>query len=172
MIPTINTDRLILRAPVADDLDALIALWADPAVYRYIPGKRASRGETWHKLMAMLGHWQLMGYGYWIIEERKTHAFVGEAGFGNFKREIDPPLEGTLEAGWVLSPTFHGQGFGTEVVRAMLDWAAENFPETPITCLMSPDNAASFALAKKCGFMERCRTTYKDEPSLVMDWRG
>ena len=46
-----------------------------------------------------------MGFGFWALEEKATGAFAGEMGFAEFKREIDPPILGTPEIGWVLALT-------------------------------------------------------------------
>jgi RimJ/RimL family protein N-acetyltransferase len=146
-----------------------MAMWQDERVYRHISGKPGTREECWGRLMRYLGHWHLKGFGYWLVEEKATGAFVGEVGFADFLREMEPAIDGSLEGGWVLSPEHHGQRYGTEAVTAGLDWVRTHFPALPVTCIIHPENAASIALAKKCGFTERCIGTYKDEEALVMD---
>ena len=100
MTPILETKRLRMRGHVAGDLDASLAMWRDPDVYRYISGKAGTREECWARLMRFSGHWHLQGFGYWLVEETATGAFVGEVGFADFMREMTPSLEGTLEAGW------------------------------------------------------------------------
>jgi hypothetical protein len=59
-IPTLSTQRLVLRGFTAADLDALASIYADPQVSRYIgDGLPADRAATWWALAGMLGHWQL-----------------------------------------------------------------------------------------------------------------
>ena len=38
-VPVIETERLLLRGHRLDDFEALAAMWADPAVVRFIGGK-------------------------------------------------------------------------------------------------------------------------------------
>jgi RimJ/RimL family protein N-acetyltransferase len=88
--PSIETERLVLRAHRPADLPDCAAMWGDPAVTRYIGGRPFTREQTWHKILRYAGLWSLLGYGYWAIEEKATHRFAGELGFADFKRDIDP----------------------------------------------------------------------------------
>lgn len=102
--PQLDTPRLVLDAHGAADLDAFAAIWADLTVVRHISGQPSSRQESWQRLLRHRGHWAVMGYGYWAVRERRTGCFVGDVGFGDFRRAIEPPIEGLPEAGWVLAP--------------------------------------------------------------------
>lgn len=143
----------------------------DPAVYRHISGKPSTEEENWRKLMATLGHWRLMGFGYWAIEEHSTGKTIGEIGFADFQRDMSPSLAGTLEAGWALASQVHGLGYALEALAAALNWAHQNFPRTPVTCLIAPENTASIKLATRAGFTERCRCSYQGEDNILMDWK-
>src|SRR5688500_3429452 len=109
-IPTLQTPRLVLRAHALSDFDAAVAMWADPVVVRYTIGQPSTAQRTWLRLLTYLGHWDLMGYGYWAVEEKATGRFIGEVGFADFKRGLDPSIEGVPELGWVLAPHAHGKG--------------------------------------------------------------
>lgn len=170
MIPVLETSRLRLRAPTAKDASALLVMRNAPAVFQYISKKPITPEENWRKLMTSLGHWALCGFGYWLVETRIDGTFVGDLGFGDFRRETTPSLAGTLEAGWALTPTQQGNGYAQEALTEVLRWGDTQFPARPITCLIHPDNEPSIRLATKLGFFQRCIGTYKDEASLVMDW--
>ena len=101
MIPVLETERLKLRGHRLDDFPACAAMWADPAVTRHIGGKPLSNEESWTKFLRYFGHWALLGFGYWVVEEKATGNFAGEVGFADYKRNIDPPLN-SPEMGWVL----------------------------------------------------------------------
>ena len=122
LIPVIHTERLILRAHTPNDFLTSAALWADSHVTRFIGGRPLSEEEVWARLLRYARHWSWMGFGYWVIEEKLTGAFVGEMGFADWKRDIEPSLQGVPELGWVLAADFHGKGFATEVVRAALSY--------------------------------------------------
>jgi RimJ/RimL family protein N-acetyltransferase len=136
-IPTLETDRLRLRAQTLADFPAYCALWADPIVTRYTVGKPCTAEETWSRLLRNAGHWSMLGFGTWLVEEKSTADFVGEVGLFDYHRNIDPPLT-SPEIGWVLSPAKHGRGYATEAVHALLNWARDRFTSSEIACIISP----------------------------------
>lgn len=142
-------------------------MWADPVVTRYIGGRVFTPEEVWARLLRYAGHWTWLGYGYWAIEEKSTGAFIGELGFADYKREMEPSLEGTPELGWVLATRAHGQGFATEAVLAAIAWGDANFVDRRTVCIIDPGNAASMRVAAKAGYREVQRTTYKGNPTIL-----
>ena len=167
-IPTIETQRLTLRAHTLDDFAACAALWGDPRVTRHIGGRPLGEEEVWTRFLRSRGHWALFGFGFWLVIERTTGRCVGAVGFADFKRAIEPPLGDAPEQGWVLAAWAHGQGFATEAVRASLDWAAPLGWRRTV-CLIHPENQASRRVATKCGYRELVRTTYKGDPVIVFE---
>ena len=167
MAPVIETERLTLRRHGLQDFEDWAALWGDEMVTRYIGGKPLTREETWSRLLRYAGHWALLGFGYWIAEEKKTGRFIGELGFAEFQRDIEPSIVGRPEAGWVFSPRSHGQGYATEAVRAITGWGEAHLPSKPTVCLIHPENLASIRVAKKCGYVELQRTTYKSVETIL-----
>jgi len=163
----IETERLILRRHVRGDFDESFALWSDATVTRFIGGKPFSREDVWTRLLRYVGHWAVMGYGYWTIREKHSGCFIGEIGFANYQREIDPPLGDTPEIGWALMPSAHRQGYATEAVRGALAWADAAWPGGETVCIIAPDNVASRKVAAKCGYVETAQTTYKGHATGV-----
>ena len=166
-VPTLATDRLALRGHTVDDFAACAAMWADPVVTRHIGGRPFTEQETWAKLLLNLGHWQALGFGYWVVEERASGRFVGEIGLANFKRELEPPLGDVPEAGWVLATWVHGRGFATEALRAVVGWADARWPHT--ACLIDPGNDASVRVAEKCGYVQVAPAIYKGQPTIIYE---
>jgi RimJ/RimL family protein N-acetyltransferase len=166
-IPVLETPRLHLRAHTLADYPAYTSLWADPLVVRYIGGRPFPPEETWSRLLRHAGHWSLLGFGSWLIEEKSTGDLVGEVGLFDYHRAITPPLD-TPEIGWILSPAKHGRGYATEAVHALLDWGRDRFLSPTLSCLIHPDNAASLRVAAKCGFEPSRTITYRDEPSILL----
>jgi RimJ/RimL family protein N-acetyltransferase len=166
-VPVLETERLILRGHGLDDFEDSFALWSDPHVTRFIGGRPSTREEAWGRLLRYAGHWSLLGFGYWAVEERSTGRFIGEMGFAEGKREIAPSLEGIPEAGWALSPAVHGKGYATEAVQALIAWGERHFGPVRTACIIAPENDASIRVAEKCGYREFQRTTYKDNPTIM-----
>jgi len=167
-IPVLETERLRLRAHTLSDFPASCALWADPNVIRYIGAKPNTTEEVWARLLRNAGHWTLLGFGSWLVEEKSTGDFVGEVGLFNYKREIDPPLTDLPEIGWVLSPAKHGRGYATEAALALIDWASGRFTAIELACIIAPDNAPSLRVASKCGFTPRQTLAYRNSPILLL----
>ncbi|HLM45019.1 MAG TPA: GNAT family N-acetyltransferase, partial [Myxococcaceae bacterium] len=141
--PDIDTERLTLRRPRLEDFDEALAMWSDPNVVRFISGKPSTREEMWARLLRYVGHWSLMGFGFWVVREKSTGRFVGEVGFGDFRRDMEPSLGSAKEAGWVLAPWAHGKGFATEAMRAALEWTEGRFGPERLVCIMDLGNEAS-----------------------------
>jgi len=168
-VPTLTTERLVLRGHRLDDFDDAYALWSDPAVVRHIGGHPHSREDVWARILRYAGHWLHLGFGYWAMTERATGRFVGEVGLAFFRREITPSLEGIPESGWVLAPWAHGRGLATEAVVAALAWHDARTGHGRTVCIIEPENVASVRVAAKCGYRELARTTYKGEPTVVFE---
>jgi RimJ/RimL family protein N-acetyltransferase len=166
-VPVIETERLRLRGHRVEDFVHCAAMWADPVVVRYTVGKPLTEEESWRRLLSYVGHWAVMGFGYWVAEEKATGDFVGEIGFADYKRDVQPSLKGVPEIGWVLASRAHGRGLATEAVRAVVAWGDEHLGPVRTACLINPDNAASIRVAVKCGYGELQRTKYKGHATVM-----
>ena len=167
-IPVIETQRLRLRAPRAEDFEAYLAIWSEPAVFRFTLGVAPAREDAWMRYLRNLGHWALMGVGTWLIEERASGRIIGDVGIFDFKRTVTPSLEGKLEIGWVLSGAAHGEGFASEAARAAINWLNRERGEQEIYCIISPENASSLRLAEKLNFKPISSTIYKSHAIIML----
>lgn len=165
--PTLSTDRLILRAYELKDFGAALAMTSDARVHRFIGGPPQDRAQAWEKFLRGPAFWALLGYGLWTVEERATGAYVGQVGFGQFERAMDPPLPALPEGAWVLGAGHHGNGYGREALTAALRWA-DTALGTAICCIIAPENAASLRLAKSTGFEELRRSEFHGEPTCIL----
>jgi RimJ/RimL family protein N-acetyltransferase len=165
MVPVLETERLRLRGHRMDDFPASAGMWADPIVTRHF-GKSYTEEEVWTRFLRYIGHWSLLGFGYWVVEEKATGSFAGEVGFADYKRNIEPPL-GAPEIGWVLASQFHGKGYATEAVRAAVAWG-DGYFKSRTTCIIHPANLASIRVAEKCGYREFHRALYHGHPTMML----
>jgi RimJ/RimL family protein N-acetyltransferase len=167
--PLLETDRLRLRQFHSEDLGPSHALWNEPAVSRFMAaGKPQSVEDIWKCILQTIGHWQVLGYGYWAIENKASGRFIGNIGFADFKRDMVPDMNDTPEAGWALITEYHGKGFGTEALAAVTAWGDANLPHAKTACIIAPENIASLHLAKKFGYREVASTTYKGDPTFLL----
>ena len=150
----VEAERICLRPHLYSDFDDVAALWTETSVLKYIALGPLSRSEAWTRLLRYVGHWAMLRYGYWVVENKLTGEFLGEVGFADWKREITPSLEGLPELGWIIKPSAQGQGFATEAIQAALLWGARNIEAKQTVVLIDPDHEVSIKLARKVGFGE------------------
>ena len=143
-------------------------MWSDPAIIRYTVGTPPPPSRTWIRILAYRGHWNLLGFGYWALEEKSTGRYIGDIGFADYKRDIQPSIEGMPELGWALISEAHGKGYATEGLRAAVAWGDEHFGAVRTACIIHVDNSKSFRVAEKLGFKELFRTTKDGEPEVVL----
>ncbi len=172
--PTLETERLTLRAAQRDDFAPIFEMGKDPDRTQHKGGPVTPRPVAWEKFLRGPAMWQLLGYGMWIVERRSDHAVLGQVGYADFMRDIDPPLADMPEMAWVLGriangPDGRGMGYGSEALAAALDWGDIHIDAAGYQCIISPDNEPSLRLARRYGFKEKGRAIYKDELTIVLE---
>ncbi len=146
--PTLETERLILRPPIAEDLDGWESFAADPETMRFL-GDLVPRAGAWRALAGVAGSWALHGFGMFAVIEKASGRWVGRV--GPWRPEGWP---GT-EVGWALLSTATGRGYALEATVASMDWAVEVLGWTDIIHTIDPANAPSIALARRIGATNR-----------------
>lgn len=167
LVPTLETERLRLRGHTLADYPVMVEVWGDEVTVRHTIGRPSTPEETWGRLHRYAGHWALMGFGYWAWEEKGTGRFVGEGGFSDFKRDVQPALDAP-EHGWALAPWAHGQGFALEALTAQLAWADAHFKRRDFVCMIAPENERSLRLAQKVGYREYARALYHGAAEVLL----
>lgn len=142
-IPTLNTERLHLRAPTLADFDAVAGFYAEER--SHFVGGPLTREQAWRMLSQEAGHWVLQGYGRWILEEKSTGATVGVVGLwcpeGFPEREL----------GWDLFKGATGKGYAAEAGTAARAYAYDTLGWTTLISLVAAGNDASAAVATRLG---------------------
>ncbi len=166
--PIVETERLRLRGRTLDDWPLIRDMWSDPIVTKFIGGKPKSEEDSWTKFLRMMGHWPALGFGYWIVEEKESGNAVGEVGFGDFRREMEPPMARDPEIGWAFIASAHGKGYATEAAKAAVAWGDEAFNGGRMSCVIDPGHKGSIRVAEKCGFKESYRAIYHGEEVMLL----
>jgi len=110
----------------------------------------------------------MLGYGYWAVEEKASGRYVGELGFADFKRDIQPSVNGMPELGWALVPQMHGRGYATEALRAAVSWGDVHFGRVRTVCIIHRDNEASLRVAAKLGYQTLLRSGDEAGPDVIL----
>jgi RimJ/RimL family protein N-acetyltransferase len=143
-VPTLETERLVLRSPQLADAAAIAALADNRKVAEMtasIPHPyRLEDAEAW-----IAGVPEKTPGLAFALFEKKGGAFVGSCGFG-IRDEAIP------EIGYWIGEPFWGRGYATEAVRTMIDhvFTATDLDALAAACRVT--NTASRRVLEKCGF--------------------
>ncbi len=141
-IPALETERLRLRAPQPKDVPAFAAFYRSDAA-RFVGGP-LNEAQTWRYLCEVIGHWNMRGYGRWIVTQRDDDAALGLVG-------LHCPLDWPEpEVGWYIWAG-SSQGYGSEAGRAARDYAYGTLGWTTLISLIGLENARSIRLAERLG---------------------
>jgi RimJ/RimL family protein N-acetyltransferase len=131
---------ILLRPPVAGDIDAIVAACSDAEIVRYIP--------------LMPAPYERADAEWWIDRADQAWAdgsacpfVIVEAGTDRLLGAIEVrPQRGDI--GYWLAATARGRGVCTCALRLILDWHTDR----PVWLTTHPDNAPSQRVAEKAGF--------------------
>ncbi|WAJ27365.1 GNAT family N-acetyltransferase [Antarcticirhabdus aurantiaca] len=165
----IETERLLLRAPIPEDFEPIAAMSADAAVSRFVGGRPATREESWHRLLRHAGHWTLFGYGLFSVVEKATGNFAGYAGLAFFERGFGPRFDGDPEAAWAFAPAAQNKGFATEAAHAAHAALDARLGPRRTVCIIDPENAASLNVAAKLGYVRFGEVFYRDKTVWMLE---
>jgi ribosomal-protein-alanine N-acetyltransferase len=154
-IPTIETARLILRAPCADDFPVYRAFYDDAEASALYGGPLPAE-LAWRKLAVDIGHWALRGFGMWSLVERSNGRTIGSCGI------VWPEGWPRHELTWWVVPGARRRGYAEEASRAAIDWARTALGWPWVETHMNDENVAARRLAEKLGGSVMTRETFPD----------
>jgi RimJ/RimL family protein N-acetyltransferase len=161
-VPEVRTERLLMRGWRDEDHDAFVHILAEPLVAEGIGAPAGlTSGEAWRHMAQMAGHWQLKGFGNWVLEELDTGEVVGRAGL------YYPTGWPGLEVGWLVGREHWGKGYAPEAGRASARWAHEELGKKRIISVIEPSNERSIRVAEKLGETLEGRFEYRHFDLLV-----
>ncbi len=166
--PTLETERLELRHYRKSDFRDQQAILGDPLVMGQLGVTALGAEESWRRLSASVGMWDLMGFGGWAVLRKADGKLVGTVSLFNAWRALEPEFGEEPEMGWIFAREVHGQGIAGEACRAALAWADAHLPPTPVWAIVAPYNAPSLRLAERLGFDRLADSIYNDEPTAVL----
>ncbi|HKK77630.1 MAG TPA: GNAT family N-acetyltransferase [Saprospiraceae bacterium] len=145
-VPSLETKRLRLRAPLRSDYPNILELGSDPEVMRYISnGKiqspKEARADLERRIELSRGR-----HGYWIAEDRASATFIGWMALR--------PLSHTdhFELGYRFLRRHWGKGYATEAGQRLLQYAFHELKLTEVVAITLPENQASRRVMEKLGF--------------------
>ncbi len=146
--PTIETARLILRPPVAEDFDGFCAFHSDAAAMKHLGGT-LTPPVVWRTMRSGVGAWALDGFHMFSVLDKATGAWMGRIG------ALYPHGWPAREVGWGLMSQYWGRGFAVEAAVAAMDYVINDLGWDDVIHTIAPDNLASTGVARKLGSHNR-----------------
>ena len=143
LVPVLETDRMILRAPQITAFDAFADMLSPPRGKFY--GDCQTREDAWGEFMQLNATWLLRGYGAWALTDRDTGEVLGFVQIGAEPGDWEPEL------GWVVSKSAEGKGFAAEAARAVRAYAFGTLNLPSLVSYIDEENAPSIRLAERLG---------------------
>lgn len=142
-IPEIETGRLVLRGPEPDDYPDFKATFSS---YRSrFMGGPLNKYEAWMLYAAEIGHWQIRGFGMWMIHEKATAETLGMAG------GWQPAGWPEREIAWIIWPDKAGKGYALEATHAVRMYFYDQRGWDGAVSYIDPKNLDSIRLAERLG---------------------
>jgi 3-dehydroquinate dehydratase / shikimate dehydrogenase len=144
----LQTERLILRHWQKSDVELLAKLNSDPRVMEYFP-KMKTLDETIHDYHLLVETMEKHGWGFWAMELKDTHQFIGEVGleFVDFEASFTP----AVEIGWRIGYEFWGNGYATEGATEVLKFGFDVLNLKEVVSFTTVANQRSRHVMEKIG---------------------
>jgi RimJ/RimL family protein N-acetyltransferase len=143
-LPTLTTERLILRPPEAEDFEQWAKFCADEISMTHLGGVQ-KRGEAWRTMCMVRGQWEIRGFAMFSMIRRDTGEWIGRTGAHY------PEGWPGKEVGWGILREHSGQGYVREAAIASIDWAFDVLGWDEVIHVIAPENTASIAVAERLG---------------------
>jgi RimJ/RimL family protein N-acetyltransferase len=159
----LETARLVIRTYEARDIDGWLAMFADPAVTRFLgPSSQTSprTPETFRVQMEMrLAMEAELGYAVWAIERKATGGFIGQCGLRPAAR-MDPSAGSEIDLGYHFGRAWWGYGYATEAVIAVLAHGLGTVGLARVMAVAEPGNVGSWRVMEKAGMRPEGTASY------------
>ena len=142
-IPEIETRRLVLKGPQAEDYPDFQATFTSYRA-RFMGGP-LNAYESWMLYAAEIGHWEIRGYGMWMIHDKDTDETLGMA--GGWK----PAKWPEAELAWVIWPDASGHGYALEATHAARAYFYSQLGWDGAVSYIDAKNLDSIRLAERLG---------------------
>ncbi len=150
-IPRLETSRLKLRAIFPTDAEAIFQLMSDPTVTKFHELEQFEDLQQAHDLISSFTQWFQNDQAVrWGILLKETSEFIGTCCFDTFDFDYQ-----SVNLGYNLRSDHCGNGFATEAVNAIIDYAFAKGvvgPVNRIQAITVPENVASEKVLRKLGF--------------------
>lgn len=158
----IETPRLLLRPPMAEDLPWVQDNMNTPGVMRHLGGVRPAATVA-ERFASDIRDFAETGSGRWILWLRDQNLRIGRCGLFRMSSEAAPAaLRGQQEIGWTLAEPHWGQGYASEAASAVLGYGFATLGHPVIYSQTSASNCASTRMMERLGLERMPELDYVD----------
>ena len=161
-IPTLETKRLRLRAPLASDFEAYAEFRLSDRAAGV--GGPFTRAQAFVQFGELFGHWVLRGFGRWIVADQASDTPLGVVGLWHPEDWPEP------EVAWSVFEKGEGKGIAFEASLAARDFAYSSLGWTTAISMILEGNPRSFALAERLGAVFESHCQHPDLGAMQI-WR-
>lgn len=158
--PTLETERLVLRAYQLEDFEAFAAYFASPRSH-FTDGPIA-RELAWDLYTAGAGRWVMAGHGAWTITRRGDDTSLGLV---SLNTAISLPA---CELGWILWEGSERQGYAFEAACAARGFAFSALGMETLLSGIHHENSRSIKLAMRMGAVRDPSVALADESETLL----
>lgn len=146
----LTTERLVLRRFTRDDLDWLVAFYADDEVTQYLGGRRDRAGVTELLETRILRYYdEHPGFGMWQTIERATDQPVGFHLLNHIQGET------IVQVGYALVRAAWRKGYAAEMAREVMRYGFVDMKLPRIAAIANLPNVASHNVLRTIGLERR-----------------
>jgi ribosomal-protein-alanine N-acetyltransferase len=158
-VNVIETPRLLLRELTDEDHAALLEMYRDPRMNRFLGGPPPPDEEYWRRVRETWpAYYARHGFGLWATVRKEDGRLLGRCGL--LSQEVDGDRH--VEVAYALAPEFRRRGYATEAAVASRDWAFRTLDVPHVISLIVPENSSSVAVARRNGMELWKMADYKD----------
>ncbi len=164
-LPTLTTERLVLRPWKKSDLDPFFKLNADPKVMEFYQSTltRVESDALAEKIQHDYAH---RSYGFWAIEVPGVADFIGYVGLNYWDLEMS--FAPCIDIGWRLDSSYWGHGYATEGAQEALRYGFETLQIEEIVSMATTGNHRSHRVMERLGMHHNPQENFR-HPKVPID---
>ena len=146
-LPTIETERLILRKLQPEDAADLLAYASDPEVAKYVTwGPYLSVHDAYRFIFWAIDRYNRQQEAPWAVFHKKDARVIGTMGLSEWS-----PRHNRAEVSYSIGAKYWGQGITPEALDKIFEFAFTKLGINRLEAFCIPENVASARVMEKAG---------------------
>lgn len=157
----LETDRVILRCMLPEDVKDMLVLDSDPEVIKYLQPPKPDKAFYKQNIQKQNEFCQNNpGLGAWTAIDKKSGKYIGFFALKPWEKS------GEIEISYGITKSFRGKGYGYEVADSLIKYAFQILKIKQILGIAHPENTSSLNILSKLGMEYTHTATNHSLPAL------